>query len=61
MTKRLALLAAGLLLTAAPLYAGDAEDAALKAVEKFGGPATGDEDDPAHPVVAVSFVGARDG
>ena len=50
--------AALLLLWAAPLYAGDAEDAAVKAVEKLGGTATRDEDDPAHPVVAVSFVGA---
>ncbi len=58
MTRRLALLAASLLPSAAPVYAGDAEDAAVQAVEKSGGSATRDEDDTARPVVAVSFVGA---
>ena len=58
MRNRLALLAACLLLSAAaPVYAGGAEDAAVKAVEKLGGTVTRDVDDPAHPVVAVSFVG----
>jgi internalin A len=46
-----------LLLAAAPLYADDAEDAAVKAVEKLGGKATRDEGDPAHPVVAVNLAG----
>ena len=37
MTRRLALAAASLLPSAAPVYAGDAEDAAVQAVEKSGG------------------------
>ena len=44
------------LLSAAPLYADDAEDAAVKAVEKLGGSVARDDTDPNRPVVAVSFV-----
>ncbi len=44
------------LLSAAPLYAGDAEAGAVKAVEKLGGSVVRDDTDPARPVVAVSFV-----
>ena len=59
MTKRIALLAAALLLSAAPLYAGDAEDAAIKGVMKAGGEVTHEDDDPAKPVVAVNFSGTK--
>ena len=54
MTIRLALAAA--VFVAAPLYAGEAEDAAVKAVEKLGGSVTRDDQDPAHPVVAEALV-----
>ena len=49
MTRRLALLAASLLPSAGPVYAGDAEDAAVQAVEKSGGSATRDDDEPPVP------------
>jgi hypothetical protein len=57
MTKRLPLLAACLLLAAAPLYANDAEDAAAKTVKRLGGGLTSDETDPARPVVGVDLAG----
>ncbi|HVS34214.1 MAG TPA: hypothetical protein VMS17_01455 [Gemmataceae bacterium] len=62
MTKLLPLLAAALLLAAGTLYADDAEDAAVKTVERLGGTVSRDEADPAHPVVGVSlaFVPATD-
>src|SRR5437660_701354 len=53
--KRFSLLAAGLLLTAAPLYADNAEDAAIKAVEDLGGECTHEDKDPAKPVVHVDM------
>jgi hypothetical protein len=56
LSKRLALLTACLLLAAAPASAGDAEDAAARAVQKDGGTITRDDSDPAHPVVAVSLA-----
>jgi Leucine rich repeat len=56
MTTRLALVTV-CLLAAAPLHADDANDAAA-AFEKQGAAITRDDKDPAHPVVAVSFVGA---
>src|SRR5438876_967448 len=59
MTKRFGLLAYYLLLAAGPLYADDAEDAAVKAVEKLGGKVTRDYKDSAHPVVRVSFSGTQ--
>jgi hypothetical protein len=37
----------------------DAEDRAVKAVEKFGGSVVRDDKNPARPVVTVSFVGAE--
>ncbi len=52
------MLSAWLLLAAVPQYADDAEDAAVKAVEKLGGTATRDDKDPARPVVAVNPVAA---
>ena len=58
MKLHLILLVACLLALAAPLCADDAEGAAVKVIEKLGGTATRDEDDPARPVVTVSFVGA---
>ena len=42
-----------LLLAAVPLYADDAEDQAVKAVETLGGKVIRDDKDPAHPVVEV--------
>src|SRR5205823_3585669 len=53
--KRLSLLAAGLLLSAAPLFAADAEDAAIKAVEDLGGDVFHEDNDPAKPVVHVDM------
>jgi hypothetical protein len=44
-----------LCLTAAPLFADDAEDRAAKAVEKLGGQVVRDDKDPAKPVVAVTM------
>ena len=44
-----------LLLAAVPLYADDAEDQAVKAVEKLGGKVVRDDKDPARPVVEVDL------
>jgi internalin A len=57
MTKtRLALSAACLLLAAAaPLFADDAEDKAVQAVEKLGGKVVRDDKDPTKPVVEVDL------
>lgn len=45
-----------LLLTAAPLCADDAEDAAVEAVENHFGKVERDGKDPAHPVIAVDLA-----
>ena len=56
MSQRLLAVSAGvLLLAAAPLCADDAEDQAVKAVEKLGGQVVRDDDDPAKPVIKVSL------
>ena len=51
----LSLAACVLLLAVVPLYADDAEDQAVKAVEKLGGKVIRDDKDPAHPVVEVDL------
>ncbi len=56
MSHRFIPLAAGVLLLAAvPLFAEDAEDQAVKAVEKVGGMVVRDDKDPAKPVVEVNL------
>jgi len=60
MTNRLHVLAGCvLLLAAAPLLADEAEDQAVKAVEKLGGKVKRDDKDPAKPVVGVGLSGAK--
>src|SRR5258708_38675812 len=48
-----------LLLTALPLYADDAEDQAVKAVENLEGAVIRDTKDPARPVVEVNLAGIK--
>src|SRR5262245_49281054 len=54
MTKNVVLPAVYLLLAAVPLHAADAEDNAVKAVEKLGGKLTLDKD-AARPIVGVDL------
>ena len=56
MRTRLVLIAAGPVLSAAPLHADDIEDRAVEAVKKLGGSVTRDDADPAHPVIGVNLV-----
>ena len=44
------------MLAAVPLYADDAEDQAVKTIEKLGGKVVRDDKDPAKPVVAVDLA-----
>ena len=59
MTHRLSFLAGCLLLTAAPLFADEAEDKAVEAVKKLGGSVTRDDKAEGKPVVVVDLSGTQ--
>ena len=59
MPKHSLLCAACVLLAAVPLYADEAEDQAVKAVEKLGGMVIRDDKDPERPVIEVKLYDAK--